>query len=143
MPEQPEPVTTADLDHMIGKLAETFRVSLSNGWSELAAATAAGRNVRDLPSDEISTFTGTSIEGPTQIILPADETRTRVTLIAAAAGVWIAAKPGVMPGSYSTFELPVDVPVVLETRAPIYAGSFAAAGQVAVGIVAEAAHYRL
>ena len=142
MPARSEPITSAELSAAIADLGRELRTQLSNNWSELAAATSPGRNVRDLPSDELSCFTGKAVVGTTQLLVPADESRTKVTLIATAADVWISSRPGVSRGDYNSAQLPANVPVELDTRAAIYCTTATAAG-VDVTVLVQSAHYSL
>ena len=113
--------------------------------AELAASLKPGASVRDLPSDTFNAWTSQAMPGSTQLLVPAQETRTRVQLFAAADGVWLSAAGGqavTATGTGNTMKLPAGVMVEIQTRAAIYCATDTGAN-VNVTVIAEFANYVL
>jgi len=143
MPEQPAPATAPEIAQAIREVRNEISAALTDGIAGLAGALKPGENVRDLPSDSLSAFTFPApvvgVSGTVRMV-DAQVNRTSVTLIAAAAGVWISAREGRVPGTYETVQLPANVAVTFNTRAAIYVGTDQVA-PVNCSVVAEFATY--
>lgn len=121
MSEAPKPVTAPELAHLIEGIANQLAAQMSEPLARLASALKPGQNVNDLPS-EMVTFGNVEVQpGLSTILVPAQETRTRVTLIAADDGVFLTQGNGRSSGDLGLFLLPAGVPVRFHTRAAIYA----------------------
>lgn len=129
------PATAADIE----AIADRIERSLVSPLSELAAALTPATNTRQAPSDEIH-FIGTqALEAPTQLLVPAQETRVKVSIITAAAGVYLCSQPGQVAGAGNTFPLTAGILYELATRAAIYCAS--SSGAVDLSLYVEFARY--
>ena len=126
MPETPDPITSADIAGAMQRVADVLEVAQQAPQVEYAGALTRGRNVRWTPSDVLSFVNYPLIPGnPSQLVVPSDELRVRVTLSDSSptgtGAIFLASRPGVMAGGSDTIEVRKDFPLVLDTRAPIYA----------------------
>lgn len=145
VPETPDSHQNAEMAAAIREVRSEIVRSLSNGMAELAAALKPGTSVRDLPSDSLNVWTSAAQPGSTQLLVPAQETRTRVLLFAATNGVWISSQPGqrvTATGTANTAKLPAGVLLEINTRAAIYAATDTGA-DVPVSVFVEYATYSL
>jgi len=134
MPERPESVNSAELSAVVDGVRESFARTFAEGLAELAGALKPGQNVRDLASSTVSIFTVTAPTTSTSII-GADETRTKLTLIAGDDDVRLYSTPGT--SAPNGILLPANTPVDIDTRAALYVSS--ASGVTNVGVIAQQA----
>ena len=140
MPETPETITSADIAAAMVRVADALEASRSP-QAEYAGAAKFGVNVRPKPSDVVSFYGTLAQVGPAALLVPADETRVRVTIVCKSGGgvPYVSSRPGATAGAYDTAELPTGVPIVLDTRAAVYACATGSA--VTVSVLVEQADY--
>lgn len=111
----------AEVAHAVKLAAGMISDGMNEQYRLLAAALNVGGNVRDVPSDKV--VFGHQDAQPTaaQMLIPAQENRTRVTVWASEDGVYLTDEPGTPPDVGSTIALMAGVPLRLNTRAAIYA----------------------
>lgn len=139
MPERPDPLTNAEIAAVLDRYAEQTRDHLF----QVLAALDPGRNVKDMPAESVTFGTREVQPGGARLLVPALESRTRVQIIAAAAGVFITAEEGVPAGASTTMELGAGVPLRLHTRAAIYACVADGEDPVSVALAFEHNRYGL
>ena len=144
--DTPDPITRDDIHAALTDVLTELAANVRDPRAELAAALDSGRNVRRAPSDICSFYTHPIILGsPSTLVVPADEQRVRVTLCdydtTGTGTVWLSARPGAVAGEMDTMPLVSGSPLVLDTRAPIYA--CATVATTVLAIVVEQANYTL
>lgn len=134
MPETPPVVTTAEIANAINNLGDQMSNRLGSVLGELVASLRPGANVRDMPADSFQCWTGAAMPGPTKLLVPAMENRTKVVLwVPTAAVVLLAATEGVplaVGGNGNTMLLPAGTLIEYTHRAAIYAGTTEATPQL-------------
>ena len=141
-----DPITRDDITVALRDVLTELAANVRDPRAELAAALDSGRNVRRAPSDVCSFYNvPVVLNDPSTQLVPADEQRVRVTITDhdsdGTGTVWLSARPGAVAGEMDTMPLVKGSPLVLDTRAPIYACVTTATTVVAV--VVEQANYTL
>lgn len=127
-----ERLTREDLTAAVQAAVASARDNANSAWLELAATLRRPQAVQIVPSDRVTFIDTTVPAGPTTQLVPAHPERARLWIWTGADDVYLSSREGALSTDTDCMYWNDAVPLLIQSRAAIYATGGASSSRVRV-----------